>query len=323
MAAPLVIVFLASFPAFPKVDPHEEHSLTLIEPADGAIILAGAANSANFTLRYYLSAGSVARLCLELKRAPLRYYRGPMLERDPASFAAYAKGCYAPGTPVTLQNLGLGSYLLAASAESSAGATLGKAYAAFAIAPPFALPPSAADPDPDLPASFVPTYEWAAVGATQSIPSGLEVRMQLHESHAKGEASAADDDDAAADPPRYARIPPIWRLQIYAGVGVGFVRLDVKRHMSLTEVEVGLRRALPMSHGELQKVTCVPRVQLWSGAAERLDGTRTVEQADLFTRRSTLAVKLMPCSESEENEARALAARDEEVKANAAEAAPR
>jgi hypothetical protein len=104
MAAPLVIVFLASFPAFPKVDPHDEHSLTLIEPADGAIILAGAANSANFTLRYYLSAGSVARLCLELKRAPLRYYRGPMLERDPASFAAYAKGCYAPGTPVTLQN---------------------------------------------------------------------------------------------------------------------------------------------------------------------------------------------------------------------------
>ena len=83
MPAAMCFAFLASFPAFPKVDPHVEPPLTLIEPADGAIILAGAANSANFTLRYYLSAGSVARLCLELKRAPLRYYRGPILERDP------------------------------------------------------------------------------------------------------------------------------------------------------------------------------------------------------------------------------------------------
>jgi len=290
LMAPLVLLF----PAFPKADP----VLQLAEPTDGAIILAGPDATANISLRYSLSAPGASRLCLDLQRAPLRYYRGPILDRE-STFSPYAKGCYAPGQPVTLQKLGLGAFLLSASAESSGGARLGSTSVHFAITPqPQGTLTRAEGSDGPPPSVFVPSYEWAAVGHDQSIPSGLEVRMQLHDHKANG----ADEE-----PPRYARIPPTWRLQVFAGKGIGFLRHDVHREATITAIEVGLRAALPMSHGELQHLHCPPQVELWLGSTERLEPSLTAERANLFSRRSALVAKLVRCTEAEEAAARATA----------------
>ena len=108
------------------------------------------------------------------------------------------------------------------------------------------------------------------------------------------------DTGGPADPPRLARIPPTWRLQVYAGDGVGFLRLDVRREASVGSVEAGLRDVLPMHHGKLAEVACPPRVELWEGATVRLDPEASVEASTLFTRRGGLSARLLACSEEEE-----------------------
>ena len=305
-----------SFPAFPM----QRAGISIIEPVDGSFILASEEGKANITLRYHLAEAGTTRLCLDLRRDALSY--GPTLKRSHArTFAPYARGCYAVGQLVKLQNLGLGSYLLAASTESSTGGKLSTASTYFAITPRVenGLRRAVQSSDANHP-PFEPTYEWAEVGREQSVPSGLEVKLTMHAVH-KDEAGAPLSTDADAnalgneskgDPlqPRYARIPPTWRLQVYAGRGVGFLRHDVQRSMTLASVEAGLRMALPMSHAELSKWHCPPRVELWtsasSGARERLGpSTLSVEDAALFGRRHSLVAKLTPCTPEDESYAQA------------------
>ena len=308
------VLAVDSFPAFPRREEEEQKPITLIEPADGTVVFAEEKGNANITLRYHLGVSGADRLCLDLRRSPLRYYRGPILNRDD-SFAPYAKGCYAPGQPVTLQSLGLGQYQLTASAESSSGSRHGSATVYFAISPP----PTGDHADAHDTGGggggggdgggsreiFVPAYEWQVVAPGQSIPSGLEVKLTMHKQHVNDGDAAADDE-----PPRYARIPSSWRLQVYAGKGVGFLRHDVRRDSSIASVEAGLRASLPMAHGELAHTHCPPRVELWRGSAEgggeRLGpAEQTAEGAALFSQRSGLSAKLVPCSDVEEADAKA------------------
>ena len=274
----LAVVAALAFPAFPS------ETLAIVAPADGAtIVVSDEGDSANVTLKYVLAAPGATRLCLDLRRAALQYYRGPLLRRrqDAAAHAPYAKGCYAVGQPVTLEKLSLGSFVLHATAEGAAsGAVLGRATSFFAVTYVNA-------------AAFVPTYAWQPVADGQSIPSGLEVKLQLH-----GGAENATDEPP---PQRLARIPPTWRLQVYVGsfegVSYGFAREDVTAASTIRDVEAAMRRGLP-SHSHRTRAAsdapCAPRLELWLGGA-RLSPDETAEEARLFTRRGALTAKVLPC----------------------------
>ena len=221
-AAALALIAAPAFPSFPP-----RQAITLVSPETGSVIVpTGAEASANVTLRYAMNAPAAKRLCLELKRGALQYYRGPLIRRatDP-SLAAYAKGCYAPGQPVTIAKLPIGSYALHAMAEDGFGGILGEASSVFAVSRSH-----------EAKEVFTPSYEWAAVGPEQSIPSGLEVRLSLSDHR--------NETDTHANPPRYARIPPSWRLQVYLGHGHGFSRVDVRRDSTIDTVEHAIRSSL-------------------------------------------------------------------------------
>lgn len=282
-----LLVIVASFPAFPHP---KEAPFTLIAPADGSVLSAGLEGHANLTLRYHLSAPGATRLCLNLRRAALQYYRGPLVRRaDDATLVPYARGCYTPGQPVTLQQLSVGSYALEAVVEDERGGHLDDASCVFAVSRTLNDASAASG---DAQPALVPTYEWQVVAAGQSIPSGLEVKMTLHESHSQEEARLSDGA-GTSNPPTLARIPPVWRLQVYVGHGFGFARQDVLRTTSIRSVEEAMRRSLVLRHGE----SCAPHPQLWVGS-ERLAPSETAEQVNLFARRQSngLAVKLVPCT---------------------------
>ena len=251
-----------------------------------------ASDQANITLRYHLSTVGAARLCLDLHRAPLQYYRGPIIRRtDDAALVPYARGCYAPGQPVILQKLPLGSYALKATVEDVHGSRLTDASCVFAVSRATA---------PNAERTFEPTYEWAAVPAGAMIPSGLEVKLTMHEKHAELQGDGPEAAPQAEDPPRLARIPPTWRLQVWVGQGFGFARQDVTRTTTVERLEAAIRASLVLHHGE----GCAPFPMLWIGS-ERLGASETAEGATLFTRRANLIVKLTPCAGEEDGKATA------------------
>ena len=54
--------------------------------------------------------------------------------------------------------------------------------------------------------------------------------------------NAAASDATREPPPRLARIPPSWRLQIW--LGSFFARIDVSRHTTVAQLEAELARQL-------------------------------------------------------------------------------
>jgi hypothetical protein len=150
-------------------------------------------------------------------------------------------------------------------------------------------------PFPALPSppAFDPSYEWQEVAEGATVPAGLEVRLQLH------------DENAAAAPPRLARIPPSWRLQVWMGEPRAFARVDVRRDAAIVDVEAAIaeQAAAARRHARGSSIwrSAAPaadaacRAALWSGG-HRMPSSATVESARLFAQQRTLTVR-MACDE--------------------------
>ena len=93
------------------------HEFFLLSPSDDALLHVPANGTTDLELRYMVR-GYTGRMCLTLTRGQMRYYRGPVLHRDPALLSPYAKGCFSIGQPITLQALPQGIYALAAELRS-------------------------------------------------------------------------------------------------------------------------------------------------------------------------------------------------------------
>ena len=245
----------------------------VVEPVGGAILKTGQAvnGTVDISMRYALHGlPGARRLCLVLQRGPLHFYRGPVLASDGAALSRYAKGCFAPGQPITLQRLPHGDYELDASLRAGpADARLANATRVhFAVAPE-----ASADEAP----AFEPSYEWQQVLPQQGVPAGLEVHLSV---------------DGSGD--RRARIPDPWRLQLYLGRARGFLRLDVGRRTRVREVEAAAAQAASshVRHAAAAVRVCGARL-LDGGAA--LDPEQTAEEAALFSRRGRLEARLEAC----------------------------
>lgn len=153
-------------------------------------------------------------------------------------------------------------------------------------------------------AAFEPTYDFQIVQAGQSLPSGLDVKLTLHDPHdgtenASAMAAASSSKTAAA--PRLARIPPTWRLQVWTGDS--FARADVGRFDKISVIEERLtkdheshrhhRHSSDSSPGGQQR--CTVALYRAEEMMQRLDGDASAEAASLFTlqlSRDRLAAKL-------------------------------
>uniref|UniRef100_A0A7S4BSV4 Uncharacterized protein n=1 Tax=Chrysotila carterae TaxID=13221 RepID=A0A7S4BSV4_CHRCT len=257
--------------------------LTVLTPSEGEVLLAlpdprnsSAPPTSSLQMRYAVQGGSTqgrsVRLCLRLLRSPLRYYGGPLLSRDVDSMRPYAAGCFLLTQPVTLANLSVGSYALVAQLRDS-GETLSNATSFFAVSPSLEDETTRGDTADD----FAASYEWQSVREGQSVPSGLEVQLSLDGSHR-----------------RSARIPPTWRLQLFLGEGLGFLRTDVLRDTRVREVlaaaEAQAAAAALRHHLDGAHKACF---SLFAGS-DWLDAESTVESAQLFSRRGQLHVRRRP-----------------------------
>ena len=148
-------------------------------------------------------------------------------------------------------------------------------------------------------AAFEPTYDYQIVQAGQSLPSGLDVKLTLHDPHDGGEnASAKASSSKTAAAPRLARIPPTWRLQVWTGDS--FARADVGRFDKISVIEERLTKDHE-SHrhhrhsGSDGQERCTVALYRAEEMMQRLDGDASAEAASLFTlqlSRDRLAAKL-------------------------------
>ncbi len=234
---------ISAFPAYPT-----EGILAIVEPSDMSTVFAAphasGAPTADISLRYALHRPGAEKLCLQLQ----------------LDGQAYAKGCYALGQPVTLQRLRPGRYVLRAAANTAAGVELADATSHFSVV---------------ASSSFSPTYEWTAVKDDESVPPGLEVRLELHK----------DGEERH----RLARIPPAWRLQLVLGSRHGFFRTDVTRTTTVSAIEAEASAYL-RGGGAVGGGGCV---ELWDHGS-RLPPEATAEAVDLFGRRGGVLTKLKP-----------------------------
>lgn len=120
-----------------------------------------------------------------------------------------------------------------------------------------------------LPTSFQPSYSWERVYPQQSIPPGLEVRLDLGGSGMKT-----------------ARIPQTWRIQVWVDEVARFLRVDLT---ATTQVTVLLTEAAKMTGVSLSCVDLVRKddssFSSSSGSAEREERYQpweTVADARLF-----------------------------------------
>jgi len=283
LAASLCLSFpaLLAQPSEPPTANASGCRLEILRPADASIAYTDPERgSADVHLEY--SASRADRLCLDLLRGPVVYYRGPVRQASDRGMLSYATGCFAPSQPVLLQGLPQGSYVLRAALGGECNAT-----SAFLILN--ATGPVNGGATAAAAAEFVPTYAWSTIGPTQSVPAGIEVRLALDGSHA-----------------RTGRIPPLWRLQLPLGPGArsGFVRADVGRDTPLTEVEAAAalaaarhaRRRLAAAGDAVGAVSGDARCFSMWDAGVRLPAESTVGEARVFARRPLLRLVPRQCA---------------------------
>lgn len=127
-------------------------------------------------------------------------------------------------------------------------------------------------------AVFEPTYSWQRVADGQSVPGGLEVRMDL---------SGAG---------KLARIPASWRLQIWLDEASRFFRVDVSPSSRVAKLAEGAAKLLLVDPG------CVTVVDANVPAGHppmALPPGATVEEIRLFQRQRTLKFHVDPsCASS-------------------------
>ena len=127
-------------------------------------------------------------------------------------------------------------------------------------------------PPPILQEGFEPTYEWQPIANGQAIPSGLEVQLTMHEAA----------DGSREPPPRLARIPPLWRLQIW--LGSFFARIDVSRGTTVAQLEAEAGRQLTARRNARCTVTLRVKKQHERLPAERAGAVLFVLQHALEAR---------------------------------------
>ena len=109
----LVVAACLAFPglASPQSSLQDGPEFEIISPADGSIVsIADQINTTTLDLSVsYVLRGwkDARRVCFNVRRGPLLFYRGPMLDRT-ANLSRWADGCFEAGGPVTLQRLPLG-----------------------------------------------------------------------------------------------------------------------------------------------------------------------------------------------------------------------
>lgn len=123
-----------------------------------------------------------------------------------------------------------------------------------------------------------PTYEWQTVQPLQSVPAGLEIHLDLNGGG------------------RLARIPALWRLQLYLGHAAGgYFRSDVQRDTTVGALErlaTAQRARYQAMHHAGSTDECA---SFWS-SAERLPPHATAEETSLFDRRGSLRVQWDNCT---------------------------
>ena len=98
LAIPLLSTL--NYPSLSGIEPLREFAI--LAPADNVVLSVPPNGTMDLSLRYVVR-GFTGRLCLTLTHGQLRYYRGPVMHRDPSLLKRYAKGCFDAGQPITLQ----------------------------------------------------------------------------------------------------------------------------------------------------------------------------------------------------------------------------
>lgn len=107
-----------------------------------------------------------------------------------------------------------------------------------------------------------PSYNWQALHAWHTIPTGLETRLPL---------------DASGLGTKECRIPEPWRLQLaFPYPCKFFLRLDISRLTSIDDILLAAAKSCKLPHD------CFQLVDLSSHAT--LDPQETAESSDLFNR---------------------------------------
>lgn len=117
-----------------------------------------------------------------------------------------------------------------------------------------------------VPTEFEATYDWQEVVEGQSVPPGLEVRMDLWK-HSN-----------------FARIPDVWRMQVWVESASRFFRQDVARHSMVGDIAKAAAAFLGLAAQCVElRLGPQPRGQEDSPVSSPpLASHLTVEEADLF-----------------------------------------
>lgn len=247
-----------------------EPVLTLTHPSDGTVLYYGDGPQLNASLRYSFSldahpdAAHGLRICVEVQRA--------LSDAGPLDLTWFAEGCFGIEQPLTLILPSAPATFLVQAALADGSVPLAHARSTFELAPrPL----------------FEASYEWSAVPAGASVPTGLEVKMALD-----GSGSVA-------------RIPDPFRLQLSLASHLGIFRGDVFRASTIADIITMLdehayhRLRL---HPELGRRSCASLAL----SVESVDGSdrelalpleMTAEECKLFVHQSRLRVSWEPCED--------------------------
>jgi hypothetical protein len=112
---------------------------------------------------------------------------------------------------------------------------------------------------------FEPTYEWSQIAEGQVVPQGLEINMDLWH-HAKA-----------------ARIPPVWRLQVWLDSLSRFFRHDVSASTTIEQLNTAAANLAGLKPG------CFTlHHKRDDGTTPRLDPLLTAKETQLFQKQSSL-----------------------------------
>jgi hypothetical protein len=148
---------------------------------------------------------------------------------------------------------------------------------------------------------FAARYEWQAVLPGQSVPAGLEVRLDISAGLGTGQTDLTSSGggggggggEASAGyahlGPRCARIPPVWRLKVWvdaAGWGQGIPQVDNSAAMSggdddSDDDDSEAEGVMEVARGPRRGLLVVPLPGGGSGYYHRMDVTQATTVGDI------------------------------------------
>ena len=261
------------------------------EPVDGQVFVAGGddaeAPAANITAVLdspHLELGSGFELCIELFGQPLRRRRDGTPRVDKTSYIDEGESllleCFDESLPLDLSDLPPGHFRLVAYVTASEEAFSEPLAASTTIAVTVL-----SEPDTRV----APSYDWQQLESWQTVGPGLELDASV-EARRRGGAPAA-------------RIPPRWELNVpLMPAAFGTLAFTVGRETTVDDIARAAVRAAEKAAAQQPKLQCEPGhvhdVGLLLDGDDLLkadDAAPTVEQLQLFVRRSRMRIQVKAC----------------------------